>query len=225
MRKILGFGVLLGLLIALSSCGSLTGGRTVVSVEIELPAEVAEHQLVGVTVTAVGSEGSRPFRGFGGTVDLSASAGSLTVDGLDLANGRGTAEVRLSGAEGLLSIRATAGGINGLDRHGCRAFDGPPGRRRGPCDRGDSRHLVEPSHTRAGAEGDLRVRAELDGVSHVLLDWEGLQGQEGSLTLVTRTADISAFAGETVTIYFEHRDPTGEWGFRTQRYLDNISIR
>ena len=122
MRKILGFGVLLGLLIALSSCGSLTGGRTVVSVEIELPAEVAEHQLVGVTVTAVGSEGSRPFRGFGGTVGLSASAGSLTVDGLDLANGRGTAEVRLSGAEGLVSIRATAGGINGLDRHGCRAL-------------------------------------------------------------------------------------------------------
>ena len=39
MRKILGFGVLLGLLIALSSCGSLTGGETLVSVEIELPAE------------------------------------------------------------------------------------------------------------------------------------------------------------------------------------------
>jgi hypothetical protein len=83
------------------------------------------------------------------------------------------------------------------------------------------------AHNRVGADSALRVRLVKDGVSHTLLDWEvltSLSVSETNLfyTFVDRTANIAAFAGQTVTIFFEQGD--NDDGIHEQRYLDNIRI-
>lgn len=80
-------------------------------------------------------------------------------------------------------------------------------------------------HDRGDGAGSLRVRlVDANGDSHTLLDWEELHtdGVDG-LDIVERKADISAYAGQTVTLYFDHADIDG--GANNQRYVDNIEIR
>ena len=78
-------------------------------------------------------------------------------------------------------------------------------------------------HDLAGSNGALRVRLVSGGVSHTLLDWETLVATGDSLVFVPREANISAFAGQSVTLYFEQRDSGGR--NNQQRYVDNIRIQ
>lgn len=73
--------------------------------------------------------------------------------------------------------------------------------------------------TRAAENGALRVRL-LDGggTSHTLLDWEVVAGP----TWVSRIADLTAFAGQEVTIFFEQND--NDIGVGEMRYIDNVRI-
>ena len=67
--------------------------------------------------------------------------------------------------------------------------------------------------------GKLRVRViDSSGTSHTLLDWETVKSD----VWVLRSADISAYAGQTVTFYFEQND-NGE-GSGEHRYVDNFQI-
>lgn len=73
--------------------------------------------------------------------------------------------------------------------------------------------------TRAATDGALRVRlVDADAKPHTLLDWEVLSGP----TWVPRTTSLAAFAGTTVTLWFEQND--NDIGQGEHRYLDNISI-
>jgi hypothetical protein len=74
--------------------------------------------------------------------------------------------------------------------------------------------------TRASDEnGALRVRlVAADGTSVTLLDWEVLSGGNW----VPRTASLAAFAGQTVTIFFEQGD--NDIGVGEHRYIDNVRI-
>ena len=80
------------------------------------------------------------------------------------------------------------------------------------------------THDRDGANAHLRVRlVDAGGVSHTLIDWEvGEPGVEGQLVWIDKSVSIAAYAGQTVTIFFEQGD--NDIGFHEQRYLDNIVI-
>lgn len=73
--------------------------------------------------------------------------------------------------------------------------------------------------TRAAEDGALRVRlVDGNGTSHVLLDWEVLAGDDWR----ERTVNIGAFAGQTVTLYFEQGD--NDVGIGEHRYVDNVFL-
>jgi hypothetical protein len=75
------------------------------------------------------------------------------------------------------------------------------------------------ANAEAGTDGALRVRlVDGGGASHTLLDWEVLAGE----TWVPRSADIAAFAGQIVILYFEQGD--NDIGIGEYRYIDNIAI-
>ncbi len=78
-------------------------------------------------------------------------------------------------------------------------------------------------HNRAAANSALRVRVHNGSSFATLLDWEVLAGVEGSYTWRSREVSIAAYAGQTVTIYFEQGD--NDIGVHEQRYIDNVSIR
>jgi cysteine-rich repeat protein len=80
------------------------------------------------------------------------------------------------------------------------------------------------AHNRAGADAFYRVRLEdQGGQSHTLVDWTLKSGIEGSFTFSTVTVNIVAFAGQTVTFFFEQDG--NEPGQHEQIYYDNIRIR
>jgi len=90
-----------------------------------------------------------------------------------------------------------------------------------------SRQIILPANatavsfdTRADNDGLLRVRLQPPGGGYVtLLDWSGLTTHN---TWVNRTADISLYAGQTVTLWFEQND--GGRGSGEYRYIDNVVI-
>lgn len=68
-------------------------------------------------------------------------------------------------------------------------------------------------------DGALRVRLITpDDQSHIVLEYEVLSG----VTWVSRSADLSAYAGQTVTLLFEQND--NDLGQGEMRYVDNIRI-
>jgi hypothetical protein len=90
-----------------------------------------------------------------------------------------------------------------------------------------SRQIVLPSNaaslrfdTAANNDGLLRVRLQRpDGAFVTLLDWEGLANHN---SWVTRSVSLAAYAGQTVTVYFEQND--GGQGSGEYRYLDNVVV-
>ena len=78
-------------------------------------------------------------------------------------------------------------------------------------------------HNQDGANANLRVRL-VDGsaVEHTLADWEEFTGSSAGRNWEERTVSIAAYAGQTVTIYFE-QDDNGP-GSHEQIYLDDVRI-
>jgi len=83
------------------------------SFSLALPDTVTAGEAFALSVTAVGSEGTKPFGSFGGTVVLTASGGTVTPDSLDLAGGAGAGQVVLSGSSASQTITATYGNVTG----------------------------------------------------------------------------------------------------------------
>lgn len=80
------------------------------------------------------------------------------------------------------------------------------------------------AHDRDGANALYRVRlTDGSGGGHTLIDWTAKSGIEGSLTFSTVIADITAFAGQTVTLFLE-QDGNAP-GSHEQIYYDNVEIR
>lgn len=74
--------------------------------------------------------------------------------------------------------------------------------------------------TKANNDGRLRVRLQrADGSYVTLLDWETLPAPD---VWVARSADLTGFAGETVTLAFEQND--GGQGSGEHRHLDNVRV-
>src|SRR5688572_282822 len=79
------------------------------------------------------------------------------------------------------------------------------------------------AHDRDGADALYRVRlVDEAGTPHVLIDWTQKSGIEGSLTFSTVSADVSAFAGQDVTLYLE-QDGNAP-GAHEQIYYDNVCL-
>lgn len=80
-------------------------------------------------------------------------------------------------------------------------------------------------HNRPGGDAALRVRL-LDGAAdQVLLDWDVIAhtGEDGGdLIWHDRSVSVAAYAGRTVTLYFEQND-NGP-GSHEQRYIDDIVV-
>lgn len=121
----------------------------------------------------------------------------------------------------------------GRDRdHGCVVLDGTGGA--GSANAWIERTLTLPAnattlralttaHNRASADSDYRVRlVDGDGVEHVLIDWSTSTGAEDVHNWLPIEAPIAAFAGTTVTLFFEGAD-NGP-GSHEQRYYDDIGI-
>jgi hypothetical protein len=74
--------------------------------------------------------------------------------------------------------------------------------------------------TMANNDGLLRVRLQLgNGTFVTLLNWAGLTNHN---SWVTRTVNLSSYAGQTVTLYFEQND--GGQGSGEYRYVDNVTV-
>lgn len=79
------------------------------------------------------------------------------------------------------------------------------------------------SHNRAGADSWYRVRlVDAGGTEHVLVDWASSSSSAEAYAWFTIEASIAAFAGTTVTLFFEGADDGP--GSNEQRYYDDISI-
>ena len=84
--------------------------------------------------------------------------------------------------------------------------------------------FITSAHDRENANAELRVRLiDENQLSNILLDWElASNGVEGELVWIEKTVNISSFAGQTVTIFFEQGD--NDIGVHEQRYIDKIRI-
>lgn len=79
------------------------------------------------------------------------------------------------------------------------------------------------AHNRDGADSEYRVRlVDQSAAEHVLIPWTTTAGSEGVFHWSTVLADVSAYAGTTVTIYLEGGDNAP--GAHEQRYFDNVAI-
>lgn len=80
------------------------------------------------------------------------------------------------------------------------------------------------AHDRGDGEVSLRIRI-VDGsaVSHTILDWDPMKTGAEGFEFVPASYDISAYAGQTVTIFLEIGDIDG--GGNNQRYIDYVDIR
>jgi hypothetical protein len=71
--------------------------------------------------------------------------------------------------------------------------------------------------------GRLRVRlVDARGTSHTLVNWETSRASARAATWAGRTAALAAYAGQTVTLYFEQDD--GGAGHGERRWVDNVVI-
>jgi len=79
------------------------------------------------------------------------------------------------------------------------------------------------AHDRNNGTGSLRIRVEPAGGPPVLIqDWVELSTGSEGFEFFDEILDMSAWAGQTVTLLFEHADIDG--GGNNQRYLDDIAI-
>ncbi len=114
-------GPLLSFVVAvvLGACSEATSptatetGEELAGFELAVPRAVNAGQPFPLTVTAIGSEGSRPFGGFSGVVALSSSVGSLTPASVALSGGEVALDVVVSGAAGPATITASHEGLRG----------------------------------------------------------------------------------------------------------------
>lgn len=79
------------------------------------------------------------------------------------------------------------------------------------------------AHNRDGADSAYRVRLlDASDVEHVLIGWSASSGAEDAYDWIAIEASIAAFAGTTVTLFFEGADDGP--GIHEQRYYDDIGV-
>ena len=79
------------------------------------------------------------------------------------------------------------------------------------------------AHDRGDGEVSLRVRVvDASQTSHTILDWDAMETGDEGFEFFPQSFDISAFAGQTVTVFFEIGDIDG--GGNNQRYIDFIEV-
>jgi len=83
------------------------------SFSLEVPDTVTAGESFTLSVTAVGSEGTRPFGSFAGIIILAASGGTVTPDSLEMTGGSVSGQVVLSGSSASQTITATCGSVTG----------------------------------------------------------------------------------------------------------------
>jgi len=108
--KILVFSLIFSGLVGLTGCedalSPLGTNETLAEFEIVAPEDVTEYEPFEVTITAVGSAGTKPFRPYIGQVELTASEGHISPSKISLEEGIGTAPVVLEGGHDAVTISA-----------------------------------------------------------------------------------------------------------------------
>jgi len=85
-------------------------------------------------------------------------------------------------------------------------------------------HYKASAHDRGDGTGFLRVRLkDGNGDFHTLVELEKFESGPEGHEFLPRSASLTAFAGQTVTLYFELEDEDG--GGNNQVYVDEIDIR
>ncbi len=81
------------------------------------------------------------------------------------------------------------------------------------------------AHNRANANAELRVVIIDENQNfNILIDWElANNGIEDELDWINKSVDISAYAGQTIMLFFEQGD--NDIGINEQRYIDKIEIK
>lgn len=186
-----------------------------------------------------GSAGSGGAAGFGGSVGSGGSAAS----GGSGASGGSVGEVALkwtfdNDLEGWqveersrdnfpwggVSWNSREGGVVLFDGVG---YDGSPNswiyiQVDLPSDARELRYRSS-AHDRGDGAASLRIRLEpVGGSLETIQDWEELSTGAEGFDWVNATVNIAAWAGQTVTLFFEHADIDG--GGNNQRWLDDIEI-
>ena len=85
--------------------------------------------------------------------------------------------------------------------------------------------FITSAHNRENANAELRVTLLDDNqVMHILIDWElANNGIEDEFDWINKSASVEAYAGQTVTLFFEQGD--NDIGTHEQRYIDKIEIK
>lgn len=79
------------------------------------------------------------------------------------------------------------------------------------------------AHDRGSGAVSLRIRlVDAAQTSHTILDWDEMETGDEGFEFFPQSFDISAYAGQMVTVYFEIGDIDG--GGNNQRYIDYIEI-
>ncbi|MGD2124180.1 MAG: S8 family serine peptidase, partial [Gemmatimonadota bacterium] len=119
--RVLAVAVILSLPIVYSSCADGGGGRTgpdplpaetLASFDLSVPDSITEGEGFSLTVTAVGSRGTKPLTSYSGTAFLSTTLGTVSPSSLAVSNGAGSGQVTLS-TPGPQTLTASGGGRTG----------------------------------------------------------------------------------------------------------------
>ncbi len=79
------------------------------------------------------------------------------------------------------------------------------------------------AHDRGSGGTSLRIRiVDEASTSHLIQDWDYMDTGSEGFDFTAQSFDISAYAGQTVTIFFEIGDDDG--GGNNQRYIDFVEI-
>jgi len=85
--------------------------------------------------------------------------------------------------------------------------------------------FITSAHNRENANAELRVTViDENQILHILIDWElANNGIENELDWINKSVSIEAYAGQTVTLFFEQGD--NDIGVHEQRYIDKVEIK
>lgn len=114
-RKWLGAFIAVLATVLLAGCPSTEAPEVLASFTVTAPTTAVEETPFSLTITAVGSRGTRPYDAFTGTVTLSldGDGGSIAPTTVALSNGEATTQATITGVTGSVTILVSGGGKSG----------------------------------------------------------------------------------------------------------------
>lgn len=117
-----------------AACNETTAPvETLAGFDIDVPETVGAGSAFAITVTAVGSEGSRPLTSFSGDIALTVSAGSIAPDAIALVSGAANPTVTVADTFGPIEVTVRSGDVIGTSQTFQIVFAALPGNESDPA--------------------------------------------------------------------------------------------